>query len=138
MQLINWKVVNVKPCFKTREVAWAAADSGNEGFSPASRWKCLRLLLSAPGKICVGLSPRTVKHKVDGVEVLKADFGNIVLHDGVDVSGLIRSKDGKPLAGAKVVATGVLARMMANRYGNSSFNVLIYGRTRNACHLVRL
>jgi uncharacterized GH25 family protein len=74
--------------------------------------KSASFLLSAKGKVCVQLIPRTTDAKFKGKDVAKADFGTLVLRDGFDIRGLIRSKNGKPVVGARVVATGVLARMM--------------------------
>jgi hypothetical protein len=83
-------------------------------------------LLSAKGKVCVQLMPRTTNTKVGGNEVAKADLGTIILRDGVDIRGLIRSKGGKPLSGARVQATGVLSRMLNNRQRRSSTYVREY------------
>lgn len=77
-------------------------------------------LLAAKKRTSLVLRLRPTKTTEDGVEVYRADLGDVVMHEGVSVLGLVRDSDGKPVVGAKVVASGILGQVLANRRSSAT------------------
>ncbi|MCA8956781.1 MAG: carboxypeptidase regulatory-like domain-containing protein [Planctomycetes bacterium] len=85
------------------------------------------LLLAAPRKASLALLVPPPKSSELDAKERTMQLGDVMLHQGASILGLVRDPDGKPIAGAEVVATDVRGRIFQNDRMGRAHQTACYG-----------